>query len=163
VENKSKTLVIIMDILIAHHHELLSSEKKKLESIKSQDWVSLNQHIQRSKEILMSINNIEKERMEIVKIITGSKKSSFNKLLEIVPAGYIKKIIEKRDELTSVINEIKGLNKNIEDLLKSSLEVIDFSVSLFSGAGSNGKTYSPNGKEENVTTKHTSLLFDIKL
>ena len=54
------------------------------------------------------------------------------------------------------------LNQRIEHLLKDSLDIINFSVSLFSGAGPGGRTYSGAGEERPPDEKPASLVLDIK-
>jgi len=163
MEKQAEELSILLDILVSHHKELLSLEKKKLQSIMSQDWVELSEYIKKSKDILSSINNVEKRRMEVVKSITGNGETPFANVLKKVPKKYREKIKESREELRSIVKEIKLLNKNIEDLIESSLEVVNFSLSMFSNGGSRGKSYTGNGHESNITSKDTSLVFDLKV
>ena len=58
--------------------------------------------------------------------------------------------------------EQKELNGRIEYLLKDSLDIINFSVSIFSGAGPHGRTYSVAGEEKSHEEKPVPMVLDIK-
>jgi hypothetical protein len=58
--------------------------------------------------------------------------------------------------------ELKSLNKRSEQLIAGSLEVVDFTLSLLSGASSKGRTYSGDGEEKVEGREHPSLVFDVK-
>jgi len=160
MEKEIKELLILLDILIAHHRELLSVEQKKMNAVINQNWYELEKLLNHSRLILKDIDKAEKIRLDLVEKITGFKETSLSQLKEKISTSNRKKLVKSGELLKKVMEEIKELNARVENLLQSSLEIIDFSISLFSGSDS--KTYSGTGREKKDEGKHTSLIFDIK-
>ncbi len=155
-------LLKVLDVLIAHHKELLNIEKKKLSSIIEQDWKKLEFLLEKSKQILKRVENAERERLSLVEKICGRKESTLSEIENTIPSDLGQELKKSSRNLISLIEEQKILNENIEKLLISSLEIVNFSISLISGMGIKGQTYSGSGKERGSGEKHTSFVFDIK-
>ena len=155
-------LLEVLDVLTAHHEELLNIEKKKLSSIIDQDWKKLDFLLEQSKQILRKIENAESVRLSIVEKLCGSKDTMISEIEKTIPLDVGQELKKSSRNLISLIEEQKILNANIEKLLKSSLEIVNFSMSLVSGMGAKGQTYSGSGKERGSGEKHTSFVFDIE-
>lgn len=163
MEKELKELLIILEVLVAHHRELISSEQKKIEMIINQDWRGLQRQIEWSSQILRSIEHAERMRLELFEKLGAKKDSTMTDLADYFPQGLKKKFLKSGRDLVALVTELKNMNRNIERLLEGSLEIINFSLSLFSGAGKNGKTYSGSGEEKNTEGKYTSWVFDLKV
>jgi len=155
-----KELLIVLDILIAHHRALLSVEQKKMDAVINQDWQELESLLNKSRLILKDIDTAERIRLGLVEKVTGVKETPLTNLQEKLNPENREKLIRSGEILKKVLEEIKEVNTRIEKLLQGSLEVIDFSIALFSGSDS--KTYSGSGREKKDEGRHTSLIFDIK-
>ena len=162
MEKTMRELIVVLDVLVAHHRELLMLEQKKLTSIINQDWKGLEELLSKSKQVLRDIEDAEKLRLDLIEKLCGSKDAKITDIKIKVPEELTNELQKSGKKLISLIQEQKILNENIEKLLQSSLEIVNFSVSLFSGMGSNGKTYTGSGKEKGSKGKYTSFVFDVK-
>jgi hypothetical protein len=163
MEKTVKELLIVLDILIANHRELLSCEQSKLELIIQQDWQGLGEQLKLSEQILKSVETAEKLRVKLLKRIGFEKDAQMKKVAENLPEQEKDKLMDGALMLTALVRDLKSLNTQIQDLLSSSLEVINFSISLFQGTGSGGKTYCKNGEEKREGERYTSLVLDTKV
>jgi hypothetical protein len=162
MQKTTEELLEVLDVLIAHHEELLTIEKRKLTSIIDQDWKNLEFLLEKSKQVLKKVENAESVRLSIVEKLCGRKDAKISELEKTIPLDVGQELKKSTRSLISLIEEQKILNINIENLLKSSLEIVNFSVSLISSMGAKGQTYSGSGKERGSGEKHTSFVFDIK-
>jgi hypothetical protein len=162
METKFRELVKILEELIADHRELLSVEQKKLQSIINQDLKELDDLIAKSKKILKSIEASEKKRLVVVKELCGTEKATITQIGKKLSEKRSDELISRAGGLKSLILEQKELNERVEYLLKDSLDIINFSVSLFAGRSPHGRTYSVAGEEKSTDEKPSSLVLDIK-
>jgi len=162
MESKAGELVTILEKLILQHKTLLNVEQKKLHSIISQDLQGLESLISQSKKILKDIEHSEKTRLVIVEELCGTDKATITEIGQKLSEKKNAELTARAGSLKTLMLEQKELNQRIEYLLKDSLDIINFSVSLFSGAGPNGRTYSGEGEERSPDEKPASLVLDIK-
>ncbi|MFW6139586.1 MAG: hypothetical protein ACOC7U_10520, partial [Spirochaetota bacterium] len=80
-----------------------------------------------------------------------------------IPRALKEKILYSARQLRCLMDELKQINRKNQELLQSSLEVLEFSVGLYSGTGSGGKTYSEAGEENKTSRDQTSLVFNLKI
>jgi len=161
MEKEYMELIAVLERLVVLHRDLLHMEQDKLALILDQNWKTLAERIDESKGILDAIEECEKKRLSVVERMGGSRDSALSELLQRIPEDQRRVLKTRGEELQSVVLELKSLNSRSRQLLDSSLEVINFTLSLFSGAGT--KTYSGSGREEADPGKHTSLVFDLKV
>jgi K+-sensing histidine kinase KdpD len=162
MDKEIKELIIVLDILISNHRELLTCEQSKLELIINQDWQGLTEQLDNSRQILKSIETAEKLRIDLLRKIGFDEETPMKNIVGVLSEEEKERIINGTQRLSSVIGELKTLNLQIQELLSSSLEVIDFSISLFQGTGSQKGTYSLNGEEKKGEERCTSLVLDTK-
>ena len=162
MESKAKELVTILEKLISQHRELLNVEQKKLHSIINQDQQGLENLVSQSKKILKDIEHSEKTRLVVVEELCGTEKATITEIGEKLSEKKNSELSARAVSLRTLMLEQKELNQRIEYLLKDSLDIINFSVSLFSGAGPGGRTYSGAGEERSPDEKPASLVLDIK-
>jgi len=163
MEKEYMELIAVLEHLVVLHRDLLHVEQDKLALILDQNWKTLAERIDESKGILDAIEECEKKRLSAVERMGGSRDSALSELLRSIPEDERQVLKARGEELQSVVLELKSLNSRSRQLLDGSLEVINFTLSLFSGAGSGTKTYSGSGREEAGSGKHTSLVFDLKV
>ena len=155
-------LISSLDRLIGLHRELLGVEQEKIAAIIDQDWAELERLLIRSREKLFEIVYAETQRMGIVERICGrgdATLSEVEKKASVAPGPELRNYGER---LANLIAQQKSMNERIENLLKSSLEIVNFSLALFSGSEGGGKTYSQDGDEKGNGGKCSPLVFDIK-
>ena len=158
-------LLSVMETLISHHRELVALEQDKIRLIIDQDWEHLEAVVEKSRTVLKNIEEVEKQRVRIVKTLDGKGTGTtplLSELTEMVPPEFRTDILRAGETLLSTMLELKGLNRRSEQLIAGSLEVVDFTLSLLSGASSKGRTYSGDGEERSEGREHPSLVFDVK-
>jgi len=158
-------LLSVMETLISHHRELVALEQDKIRLIVDQDWEHLEAVVEKSRTVLKNIEEVEKQRVRIVKTLDGKGTGTtplLSELTEMVPSEFRTGILRAGETLLSTMLELKGLNRRSEQLIAGSLEVVDFTLSLLSGASSKGRTYSGDGEERSEGREHPSLVFDVK-
>ena len=162
MEKSVKELLIVLDVLIVNHRELLSCEQEKLECIIRQDWQGLGEALKRSEQILISIETAEKLRRQLLGTLGRDEATPMKTLIGELSGKQAEKLNEGSERLKAVIGELKAINDRVQTLLTSSLEVIDFSLSLFQGEGPGSRTYCKNGAEKRSGERYTSLVLDTK-
>lgn len=155
-------LVANLDSQVKKHKILLNVLKKKLNAIVAQDWEKLQVYVERSNPILEQIRRLEEDRVRIVWSITGDGKTRISELTSGMKADERKALQEKADELTEIVGEVKSAIFQISTLLETSLEVIDYTVSLLSGNGISGSLYGTGGREKKSAENNYPLLLNIK-
>jgi flagellar biosynthesis/type III secretory pathway chaperone len=158
-------LLSVMESLISHHLELIDLEHEKVRFIIDQDWEQLEAVVEKSRIVLKHIEAAEKQRVEIVNTLGGSgteNPPSISELTDRIPSECKADILRVGETLRSTMFELKDLNRRCEQLIAGSLEVVDFTLSLLSGATSKGRTYSGDGEERAEGREHPSLVFDVK-
>jgi flagellar biosynthesis/type III secretory pathway chaperone len=159
---KAADLIDIIDKLIHHHEELLAIEQEKVRSVVDQDWKGLERLVAHGKKVLKAIEDVEKARRKLLKDLGPGEDAALSEVAGLLPKDDGRSVLEHGGRLRGLIEELRELAKRSEGLIQSSLEVVNFSISLFSGATTGGKTYLDNGTERNIGEKHTSLVFDAK-
>jgi flagellar biosynthesis/type III secretory pathway chaperone len=159
---KPADLIDIIDKLINHHEELLAIEKEKVSSVIDQDWRGLERLVAHGKKVLKAIGDVEKARRILLKDLGSGEDAALSEVAGLLPKDEGRAVLEHGGRLRGLIEELRALAKRSEGLIQSSLEVVNFSISLFSGATTGGKTYLDNGTERNIGEKHTSLVFDAR-
>jgi len=162
MEEEYFKLLSVLDMLITFHRELIGVEREKLQLIINQDWRNLEREVDRSREILTNIESAETTRLDIIEKISGRRDLSLSDLEQTVPRQMREDLLESGSRLQVLVDRLKDVIRRSEQLLTSSLEVIDFTLSMFSGDGSNVKTYGVRGEEKKGLGRPTSLVFDVK-
>jgi flagellar biosynthesis/type III secretory pathway chaperone len=158
-------LLSVMEALIIHHRELVALEKEKIKFVIDQDWMHLEEMVEKSRTVLKKIEDAEKQRVEIVGTLEGKMVDTppiLSELSDKVPPDCKTDILRAGETLHTTMLELKNLNSRSEQLIISSLEVVDFTLALLSGASSKGRTYSGDGEERAEGREHPSLVFDVK-
>lgn len=162
MQKTMKELVDVLDQLVQYHRDLLEVEQKKLSSIVDQDWEELEILLLKSRKILTNIETAEKRRMSIIQELCGKEDIRLSEVEKEISGDLAPRIRNCGNKLVELIQRQKSMNEKIERLLKSSLEIVNFSLSLFAGSGAQGRTYSGKGEEKGNGEKCSSFVFDIK-
>ncbi|MBN2324703.1 MAG: flagellar protein FlgN [Spirochaetes bacterium] len=162
MDKSVKELFAVLEVLIANHKELFSCEQKKVECIIRQDWQGLSGALKHSEEVLKSIETAEKLRSRCLETLGYDESASMRSVIGDISKKQAGKLEESTRTLKRVMDELKVINDRVQTLLQSSLEVINFSLSLFQGEGPSSRTYCMNGSEEKGGERCTSLVLDTK-
>lgn len=158
----SGQLLQSLDELITLHRALLEVEQAKVPVILNQDWNELGQLLDTSRKILDSIEEAEKRRMHFVERLCGRRDAPLSEVERRAPEMHLPRLRSSGDRLAGLITKQKGVNRNVESLLRSSLEIVNFTLSLFMEGERQGKIYSVDGQERGAGEKPAPLMFDIK-
>jgi flagellar biosynthesis/type III secretory pathway chaperone len=160
-------LAEVIDDLISSHTALLELEQEKQQLIVDQNWVDLQKRVERSRELLGHIEAGERTRREIIGALDLDPASTLTQVIAGIPAGFGgnqgRELAARGGQLRAVMGKLRELNRQSARMLGSSLDVIDFTLSLISGSRAQGKTYSGNGRESAAGGRKTSLVFDYKV
>ncbi|MCL1935317.1 MAG: flagellar protein FlgN [Defluviitaleaceae bacterium] len=143
-----------------NYDELLVLAKEKSNIIKSNNIDVLQKITWAETAILGKNQKLEQKREDIVKNIGivlnyNPKELTITKISEIIEnKEEIKELISIRDKLKETLEELKQRNEINKNLIKSSLEYIDFSVNML--RGEKAEPYF-----EEISTNNTSF-FDTK-
>jgi hypothetical protein len=162
VEQNHRKLALQLDELVTLHRELIAIEQEKITLVIDQNWLQLDEKVEKSGLILERIEETEGQRQETIGRIGGGVDMSLSDLVQLLPADIREELLGKGKTLRKLILKLKNLNLRCEQLISSSLEVLDFTLSLLAGTGSKSKIYSDGGEEQNGEGEQPSLVFDIK-
>jgi hypothetical protein len=165
MEKTAPRLLETIHRLIRYHEVLIAVEREKVSALVQQDWNGLERLVQHGTKVLKSIEKTEAERLAVVRELGGTPSTTLTELVRSLPtlsaeeAGLVNQGGEK---LRGLITELEEWSGRAQSLIQSSLEVVNFSIALFSGATACGKTYGVDGAEKNLGHGRTSLVFDAK-
>ncbi len=136
----------------------ISSEKKNI--IINNDLETLQKMNTVENSIVNQVSRLEKKRVGIVSdicMVLGIAESEFTltKLSEKLTTEDNKAdILKLRDEIRSIMDNIKQVNDLNNQLIKNSLEYIDFSINIMRSVGDNMSTgYDVNELKKNIPNK----------
>ena len=162
MKTHSFQLASVMKRLITLHGELLRLEQEKINCITGQDWRGLEHQLEHSAAVLQQIEDVERQRQLLIEQVAGDHERTLSDIALLLPDREGEEIQKHGKTLRALILELKVLNLRCEQLISSSLEVVDFTLSLFSGNNSMGKTYDGKGGERGEGREQLSLVFDVK-
>jgi nucleotidyltransferase/DNA polymerase involved in DNA repair len=151
-----------LEELITLHRALLEIEQSKVSVILDQDWKELEQLLGTSRKILDNIETAEKQRLRIVERLCGRAEAHLSEVEKTAPETQRARLKSSGARLAELITMQKGVSRNVESLLRSSLEIVNFTLSLFMDGERQGKIYSVDGQDRGSGGKSSPLVFDIK-
>ncbi|WIF96128.1 flagellar protein FlgN [Caminicella sporogenes] len=134
---------------------IIEGKVKELDSITGKEQVMIVTLGKLEKIRESIVNNIIKE-MEIKDEI-----ENITELVEYFDDEEREKVLEIRKKLVEILDEVKKENNLNSELIKQSLEYIEFNKNLLMTLNSQGSTYGANADEKDVKVK--TNLFDMKV
>ncbi|RSD25204.1 flagellar protein FlgN [Mesobacillus subterraneus] len=123
----AESLTVIMTKMLKLHKSLYELTVKKTDIVKKGDTAALDQLLKDEQAHMAAINKLEQERLALSnQVMPGAS------LQEIAEALLSEKdeLLQIKEELTTVISEIKARNELNQQLIHQSLQFINFSKSL---------------------------------
>jgi len=155
----------VIEILEKEHNilkEILELCNSKTKFIVENNISALIEQSSIEKQKAEEINKLEDLRQGSIAKISKEKSveiSSLDDLVELCEGEQKQKLIDMKNSISKVINEIKRVNDLNLRLIQSSLEYIDFMTNLISSYFTDDTTYQKDGQNK-ITKKN---LFDVKL
>jgi hypothetical protein len=160
--HESRDLASLLDELVSLHRRLIEVEQEKIAIVVDQKWTQLDGQVEKSRRLLERIEETERLRQEVIAGMGGNEEMTLSELSRQVPAEIGNRLLDRGKTLRILLVELKNLSLQCRQIVSSSLEVVDFTLSLFDGTGSKGRMYGDDGGEQNSEREQPSLVFDMK-
>lgn len=145
-------LISILHQLKDLHGKLLESGEQKKQAIVDNDVKLLNQLVTNEGKWIKQVAECERERISVIKqflVAKGYKPSSRITVAELAKlifnAEEKKEMLMVQQQLLKVLHEVKQINDSNQQLLKQSLQFIEFSIDLMAGPGQDDWMYQQPG------------------
>jgi len=158
-------LVAVLQKETKIYENILEISKNKTNIIIEGKVAELENIVKLEQMLVLQLGKLETAREELIEKISSQvdlKPSdiTITKLMDYVSGGQIDDLKNCQQNMAEVLKELNGVNDLNSRLVKNSLDYINFSINLLSGADSLGASYSNNGNMAG-SKKHSFL--DIKL
>ncbi|SHI61915.1 FlgN protein [Geosporobacter subterraneus DSM 17957] len=147
------------------YRDYVDIAKKKKDIIIKGNIKELDHITGLEQDMILNMGKIDKIRAAIIgNLLNELKVKEIANISELAP--YLEeedrvKVLNLKDKLEKVLQEIQELNDLNGRLIQQSLEYINFNLNLMTSASTQGTTYGNRADEKNVKTKPN--LFDVKI
>lgn len=164
--NNIDKLLNILNAELVIYMDVLQLSKKKTDILIEGKVSELENIVKLEQTYVLNVGRLENEREKLIKEIANSsdldaEKLNISDLVKKVDSTRVEKLTNIQSKITNVIDEIKNLNEMNSQLIKNSLEYINFSINLFSEASTTGENNYGNKGEIHDSKKKN--FFDVKL
>jgi len=144
---------------------ILELARKKTDVIVEGKVSELEEITKLEQSMILKLGKLEEEREQVVSEIARQNQAeasglTLEILVKMAPEPCSKKLRESGKNLENVIKELSKTNTLNSKLIKSSLDYIDFSINVLTGASSAGETYGSAGLSNEAKKRN---FFDMKL
>lgn len=127
----SEALLSSMDKLIKLHKSLFDLAVKKTNTVKEGDMDTLNQILKDEQSHIAAIDKIERERQKAASmIVTTVEMPTVTDCINVLDSTEKDRLIEKANELTEIVFNLKEQNYLNQQLVYSSMQFVNFSLNL---------------------------------
>ncbi|MCM3288573.1 flagellar protein FlgN [Paenibacillus sp. MER 180] len=141
VQRIMESLSLLNDL----HKQLIDIAEEKKQVIIKNDVEGLSQLMTKESRLLKRVAEADEDRLQAAQefILEKGIRSQLNLTVTeitrlVFNAEEREQIVSLRDNLSNTINKLKVKNDQNQDLLRQSLEFIDFSINIFMGAEDDG-------------------------
>lgn len=149
-----------------YYKDILEMSKSKKKIITEGKVAELDKIVKLEQNMILNIGQLEKKREEEVSKLCGilgvkNEKITVSEISKYIQEEQKKELEKVQSELLEILSELKSVNDINGQLLEQSLEYIDYSINLISGAGmETGSLYEDIGRGKNRSSKKN--IFDTK-
>ncbi len=152
MEEKVNGLLILLEQEAEFYENLLDISLKEQKSIVSGKVDEIEKITREKEKIILEINKLEKARLLIWKDLSekfslAPSDLTLTKLQEKLGEKYSKKLNILQKRIETVVHKLKNIAESNAELIKTSLDYIQFSLNLLSSSPT-PSTYSVNRKTE---------------
>lgn len=156
-------LISVLQKEIELHNQLLKlAQEKEMAIINNQ--ISLLQEVTKKEaQVIEGIKEQEQARIEVINQLAryfeiSTKDLTMSKLVALIDAEMSGEFKKLHKEIVSLIDKLRRVNERNNSLIKTSLELISYSMNLFINLSAGEAVYNPKGK---LAKKfHSHLIFD---
>lgn len=168
--NIDKEVNAVIDILKKEHsyyNDMLELSKSKKKIIVEGKVAELDKIIKLEQNMIVNIGQLERKREEEVAKLSGrlnlkSEQVTITELANVLQPEQKKRLEEIQNKLQETFSELKSINDINGQLIEQSLEYIDYSINIVTGAGmETGSLYGDIGKNKSKQNKKN--IFDTKV
>lgn len=147
------------------YQSLLDIASKKKVNIIENNILSLQEFIKEENLLIGRNQRLDRKRIEIFKdismVLGKNNDLSLKQIIESIKGQEgEKELIDIREKLLDILPKLKALNDQNQELIKISMDYIDFSINIIRASGGNSPTYYDSlGNEINASDKK---MFDAK-
>lgn len=148
------TLITILEKELTLYKSLYEITIQKTDIVKKGDVQALNQLMTNEQKHVTSITALEKQRItELNKIFPERKENlpTISECIQVAQGNQKTKLQEIFQQLVKILEEIKEQNRLNHELVKHSLQFVNFSLNLFRPKFTN-YSYGPNTDKQQTTT-----------
>jgi flagellar biosynthesis/type III secretory pathway chaperone len=156
-----------MEDLLETHQRLFTIAKDMTELIKSGDTAGLENVLRKEEREILSIQTLEKKRVRLVTEFLQEKGSflhapTVTDMKPYLESEQVERLEQLQTELLEVVLKLKELNNLNADLLQSSLQFVNLSLSLFEQQTEKLSYNRPNAQKNRENERQQRSLFDSK-
>ena len=150
-DKKSISLLIkIMKEQLEAYKELLNLAEKKSDVLVKGDVKLLGEITETEQQFIVVLGSLEEKRTKLIDKIATAYQKDFSEaepdfLKNVLDGEESKAMSAIQDEFKSVLEELEVKNSRNEELIKSALDYIDFSIKLLTNAGEGKANYDIDG------------------
>lgn len=152
MEEKLQGLLALLEQEAEFYAHLLSLSAQEQKIIIAGKVNELDKNVKEKEKTILEIKELERLRIPIFEDLSKElnidvKELNINKLKNLISEEYSNKLENLQEKMDKITSELRNVSENNVELIKASLDYIQFSLNLLS---SNNKTitYSDNGKIE---------------
>lgn len=147
------------------YRDILRASHEKTDIIIKGNVAELENSTKYEQTKIFQVADLEDIREKIIAKLAvqyGKNSSELNItcIKSLLPQDRAQKLEDTHVKLLKVLNELREVNNLNSKLIRNSLEYIDFSFNLLTGAELSGNTYGNSGKTGDVRKRN---FFDVKL
>ncbi len=162
-------LITLLDEECKTYEDLVKVSSQKTQTIIDADIEKMQQITAKEQELTDLLQNMENKRLETVKDIAvvinkEDENLTITRLAELMDGQpeVAKTLINLRDRLKVVLNEMKAVNDKNEMLLKHAIEMVEFDLGLMKSMRQAPETANYNKNAYNTGTLLGNSGFDFK-
>ncbi|MEK4201521.1 flagellar protein FlgN [Cytobacillus sp. FSL K6-0265] len=127
----AEALLTVMERLISYHQSLYELAGKKTDMIKKGDMAALDQMLKDEQTHVATIKKLEQARIQIAATLVPSiEKPTIADCIQGLEQHDQQALLEKREQLASVIAKLKEKNQLNQQLIYHSLQYVNLSMNL---------------------------------
>jgi hypothetical protein len=165
---KSSTVNELLTILEAEealYRDLKKISDKKTDIIVKGKVTELENLVKLEQSLVLQLGKLEDKREELVSFISeklniNSSDLSISRLMEYAEENQVDTFKSIQEKMKSTIYSLKAVNQLNSNLIRNSLEYIDFSINLVTAAAATDNNYGNSGQVNNPDKRS---FFDARL
>ncbi|WP_100333209.1 flagellar protein FlgN [Bacillus alkalisoli] len=151
-----QNITILLEKILTLHQRLLEQAVSKTELIKSGNPDELQSLLKEEQKLVQAIGQLEIERLKLMPNADGT----ITTLIESTSGSDTNKLAQLKEELTTIVLQLKEQNELNQQLLQQSLQFINVTMNTLKGPETQVTYDKPTAKKAPITSSRS--IFDSK-